>query len=109
MRERRHGKTVSEPYFSRLPAQDSRRFDKLGVSVRNLWVAVPIALIRLYQYTLSPVLPRTCRYHPTCSAYAIEALGRHGVARGGWLALRRILRCHPWGGQGFDPVPERHK
>jgi putative membrane protein insertion efficiency factor len=109
VRERRHGKTVSELYFWRLPAQDSRRFDKLGVSVRHLWVALPIALIRLYQYTLSPVLPRNCRYHPTCSAYAIEALGRHGVARGGWLALRRILRCHPWGGQGFDPVPERHK
>ncbi len=68
-----------------------------------------VALIRAYQYTLSPVMPRNCRYHPTCSAYAAEALQRHGVARGGWLALRRILRCHPWGGHGFDPVPERCK
>ena len=68
-----------------------------------------IALIRAYQYTLSPVLPPRCRYHPTCSAYAIDALRNHGVARGGWLALRRILRCHPWGGQGYDPVPERLK
>ncbi len=87
----------------RVPAKTSQRFGKLNAFASRL----PIALIRLYQYTLSPVLPRNCRYHPTCSVYAIEALHRHGVARGGWLALRRILRCHPWGGQGYDPVPER--
>ena len=75
----------------------------------SLFAKPLVALIRLYRYALSPVLPRNCRYHPTCSAYAIEALERHGVARGGWLALRRILRCHPWGGQGYDPVPERSK
>jgi len=74
----------------------------------SLFATPLVALIRVYQYALS-VLPRNCRYHPTCSAYAIEALERHGVARGGWLALRRILRCHPWGGQGYDPVPERSK
>jgi uncharacterized protein len=64
-------------------------------------------MIRGYQYLLSPVLPPSCRYAPTCSSYAIEAVTRHGVARGGWLALRRILRCHPWTAGGFDPVPGR--
>lgn len=68
-----------------------------------------IALVRLYQTTLSKVTPRACRFHPTCSAYALGALGTHGVVRGGWLALRRVLRCHPWGGGGYDPVPGRLK
>lgn len=67
---------------------------------------IPIGLIRVYQYTLSPVMPMSCRYLPSCSQYACEALARHGVLRGGWLALARIARCHPWGGDGYDPVPE---
>jgi uncharacterized protein len=62
-------------------------------------------LIRLYQLFLSPVLPPSCRYLPTCSDYAIEALARHGALAGSWLALRRLARCHPWGGSGYDPVP----
>jgi uncharacterized protein len=62
-------------------------------------------LIRTYQLTLSPVLPPSCRYLPSCSDYAAEAIARHGAARGCWLALRRLLRCHPWGGSGYDPVP----
>lgn len=62
-------------------------------------------LIRGWQLGPSAILPPTCRYSPSCSAYAIEAIRRYGAARGGWLALRRILRCHPWGGSGFDPVP----
>jgi putative membrane protein insertion efficiency factor len=66
-----------------------------------------IGLIRVYQYGLSPLLPRTCRYGPTCSEYAREAIERHGVLFGCWLAARRLLRCHPWGGHGYDPVPER--
>ena len=66
-----------------------------------------IGLVRLYQLTLSPWLGANCRFEPTCSAYAIEALETHGVLRGGWLALCRISRCHPWGGSGFDPVPPR--
>lgn len=66
-----------------------------------------IALIRFYQLALSPLLGVNCRYLPTCSAYAIEAVQRHGLWRGGWLALRRIARCHPWGGYGYDPVPEQ--
>ncbi|MEL6234509.1 MAG: membrane protein insertion efficiency factor YidD [Pseudomonadota bacterium] len=61
--------------------------------------------IRAYRLVLSPWVGMHCRYHPTCSAYALEALERHGALRGGWLALRRILRCHPWGGSGIDTVP----
>lgn len=63
-------------------------------------------MVRGYQLLISPVLPASCRFQPTCSAYAMEALGRHGALRGGALALRRISRCHPWGGAGYDPVPE---
>lgn len=63
------------------------------------------ALIRAYQLVISPLLPASCRYLPSCSAYAAEALELHGPVRGGWLALRRLLRCHPWGGSGYDPVP----
>ena len=62
-------------------------------------------LVRVYQYSLSSVMAPSCRYHPSCSEYAYEALGRHGAIRGCWLATRRVLRCHPWGGQGYDPVP----
>jgi len=62
-------------------------------------------LIRGYQLLISPYLPGSCRYQPTCSQYAIEAISRHGVLKGGWLAARRIGRCHPWGGWGYDPVP----
>ena len=61
--------------------------------------------IRLYQWTLSPLLPRSCRFAPSCSEYAAEAILAHGPIVGGWLALRRLGRCHPWGGHGYDPVP----
>ncbi|NBV05586.1 MAG: membrane protein insertion efficiency factor YidD [Cytophagia bacterium] len=64
-----------------------------------------MALVRLYRSMLSPYLPPSCRYHPTCSAYALEALQRYGAWRGSWLTLRRLARCHPWGGHGHDPVP----
>lgn len=64
-----------------------------------------IWLVRGYQLAISPLLPPSCRFHPTCSCYAIEALQRHGALRGGWLALRRIARCHPWHPGGHDPVP----
>ncbi len=63
-------------------------------------------LIRLYQLVISPFLPPSCRFQPTCSAYAVEALARHGALAGGWLALRRFARCHPWARWGYDPVPE---
>lgn len=67
--------------------------------------SVLIALVRLYQYAISPWLGRSCRFHPTCSAYMIEALQRHGVVRGLWLGIRRIGRCHPFHPGGVDPVP----
>lgn len=66
---------------------------------------VLILVVRAYQVGLSPLLPASCRYTPSCSVYAVEALERHGAARGSWLAVRRLLRCHPWGGCGHDPVP----
>ena len=65
-----------------------------------------VGLIRAYHILISPVLPASCRYLPSCSRYAGDALLRHGILRGGWLAITRILRCHPWGGEGYDPVPE---
>jgi putative membrane protein insertion efficiency factor len=64
-----------------------------------------IGLVRFYQLAISPYFPPRCRYQPTCSAYSIEALQKHGALKGGWLALKRIGRCHPWGGTGYDPVP----
>jgi uncharacterized protein len=71
----------------------------------RLAARVLIAPIRLYQLAISPLLPPSCRFAPSCSHYAVEALQRHGPVRGGWLAVRRIARCHPWGGAGYDPVP----
>jgi len=62
-------------------------------------------LIRAYQYAISPMLGNRCRFHPSCSDYAIEALDRHGFAKGVWLAIRRMGRCHPWHPGGYDPVP----
>ena len=64
-------------------------------------------LIRVYQVALSPLLGPNCRYYPTCSQYAIEALETHGTFKGTWLAIKRISRCHPWHEGGFDPVPGR--
>ena len=62
--------------------------------------------IRFYQLFISPLTPGYCRYFPSCSAYGMTAIARHGALKGGWQTLRRILRCHPWAGWGFDPVPE---
>lgn len=64
-----------------------------------------IALIKIYQWIISPILGPKCRYNPTCSHYAVEALKKYGVFKGTWLAIKRISRCHPWGGHGYDPVP----
>lgn len=61
--------------------------------------------IHLYRGCISPMLPPTCRFTPTCSQYALEAIDRHGPAKGLWLTLKRLSRCHPWGGSGYDPVP----
>jgi len=64
-----------------------------------------IILVRFYQGAISPYTPATCRFEPTCSQYTVEALQKHGLSKGGWLAIKRILSCHPWGKSGYDPVP----
>lgn len=63
--------------------------------------------VKLYQWVISPILPNSCRYDPTCSAYMIEAIKVHGPLKGLYLGTKRISRCHPWGGHGYDPVPEK--
>jgi putative membrane protein insertion efficiency factor len=73
-------------------------------------IAIPfIGLVRFYQAAISPYTPSSCRYSPTCSHYTIEALKKHGIFTGGWLALKRISSCHPWGGSGYDPVPTKEE
>ena len=74
-------------------------------TVSRLLARPLIGLVSLYRVAISPWLGLNCRFQPTCSEYAIEALRQHGVIRGSWLAARRIGRCHPWGGSGYDPVP----
>ena len=72
------------------------------------WLANALVfVVRVYQRTLSPLLGANCRYRPTCSAYMVDALREWGPVRGTWLGLRRVGRCHPWGGHGYDPVPRR--
>jgi putative membrane protein insertion efficiency factor len=64
-----------------------------------------VLLIKGYQLLISPLLPPSCRYQPTCSQYAKEALNKYGLFKGGWFAIKRISKCHPWGGSGYDPIP----
>jgi len=66
-----------------------------------------LALVWLYRRAISPLLGNNCRFQPTCSEYAMEALRKHGAFRGTWLTIRRVARCHPWGGSGYDPVPDK--
>lgn len=68
-----------------------------------------VLLIKGYQSFISPLFPSTCRYDPTCSHYAVEALNTHGLLKGGGLSLKRIFSCHPWGGRGYDPVPKKQE
>lgn len=72
---------------------------------RSLISLIFIVLIRAYQLVISPYLPNSCRFSPTCSQYGLEAISKHGPVKGLWLTLKRVLRCHPWGGHGHDPVP----
>jgi putative membrane protein insertion efficiency factor len=85
------------------------RAETLARTIRNALVFVLSVPVYAYRYTLSPMLPRSCRFEPSCSAYALEALHVHGPLKGSWLAVRRLSRCHPitllGGGSGFDPVP----
>ena len=73
--------------------------------IKKVFSFVFLALIRFYQVAISLLKPPSCRFTPTCSQYAIEAIKKHGPFKGLYLAIRRILRCHPWGGSGYDPVP----
>jgi hypothetical protein len=78
---------------------------QIGKILTNILTIPFIILIKIYQVVVSPLFPSSCRYTPTCSHYALEALKKYGVFKGGWLGLKRILSCHPWGGSGYDPVP----
>lgn len=80
--------------------------NKFRATVRKVAVFPFVLLIRFYQTCISPLTPAACRFTPTCSQYALEALRKHGLFKGVFLSARRILRCHPWGGHGYDPVPE---
>jgi hypothetical protein len=73
--------------------------------LRQIFAWPALKLIKFYKACISPYLGNHCRYTPTCSQYAYEAITKYGILKGGWLALKRLLRCHPWGGSGYDPVP----
>ena len=73
--------------------------------IRKVVILPFVFLIRFYQICISPLKPGSCRFTPTCSQYALEAFRKHGIIKGMYLSIRRILRCHPWGGSGYDPVP----
>lgn len=75
------------------------------MSLKKIMIAPLVLLVRGYQLLISPLLPATCRYSPSCSQYTLEALKKHGLFKGGWLSLKRIVSCNPWGGKGYDPVP----
>ena len=77
--------------------------------MKNLPRRLLILPIRVYQKIISPLFPGVCRYRPTCSEYMIEAILTHGAVKGLWLGTKRLLRCHPWGGSGYDPVPPKEK
>jgi putative membrane protein insertion efficiency factor len=90
--------------FATVSGRSALRFE-LVRAASGLMQSAALALIRIYQVLISPALPSSCRFYPTCSAYAYEAVEKWGVGRGTWLALRRLVRCRPWGGRGVDPVP----
>ena len=77
--------------------------------MKKILIAPFLLLIKVYQYLISPLTPATCRFQPTCSHYAKEALEKHGLWYGGKLAVKRIFSCHPWGRSGYDPVPEKEE
>ena len=92
--------------FSRATPETFRRVFSVGAAALSSGLCtLLLGFVRLYQLTISPVLGTNCRYYPSCSAYAAQALRGHGPARGSWLAFKRILRCHPWSEGGADPVP----
>ena len=78
------------------------------MSLKNILIFPFVLLVRFYQVAISPYTPSSCRYEPTCSQYTIEALKKRGLITGLWLSLKRIFTCHPWGGSGYDPVPNKN-
>jgi putative membrane protein insertion efficiency factor len=95
--------------LSQFLSRNCRKFSQLAsnnfVMIWKKIIRAPfILLIRIYKYTLSPLLPNACRYTPTCSQYAEEAINKYGIVKGIWLGTKRIARCHPWGGSGYDPL-----
>ena len=93
----RHGGTGARPVAALGRA--------IGIGIDRTLSLLLRGLVLVYRYLVSPFMPHGCRYAPSCSVYALEALERHGALWGGWLAARRLIRCHPWGGSGYDPVP----
>ena len=89
------------------PTKGKMQTGKFTGIVRRIAIFPFVVLIRFYQTCISPLTPAACRFTPTCSQYALEAFRRHGIFKGFYLAVKRILRCHPWGGHGYDPVPEK--
>ena len=81
----------------------------MEISIKKILIFPFVFLIRIYQRFISPFTPATCRYTPTCSQYSLEALRTYGLLKGGWLSLKRIASCNPWGGSGHDPVPSKKK
>ena len=77
------------------------------MSLKNILIFPFVLVVRFYQVAISPYTPSSCRYDPTCSQYTIEALRKRGLITGLWLSLKRIFTCHPWGGSGYDPVPNK--
>ncbi|MCH4830988.1 MULTISPECIES: membrane protein insertion efficiency factor YidD [Flavobacterium] len=75
------------------------------MNLKKILILSLVFLVRIYQYIISPLMPAACRYQPTCSQYMVDALKKHGPLKGLWLGSKRILRCHPWGGSGYDPIP----
>ncbi|MDE6084600.1 MAG: membrane protein insertion efficiency factor YidD [Muribaculaceae bacterium] len=78
---------------------------RLKFNLRKIIIETALLPVHFYRFCISPLTPPSCRFTPTCSAYAVEALRRHGLLKGTMLTLRRLSRCHPWGGSGYDPVP----
>lgn len=96
---------LSEACATAVAADNSKNAPQSCSLARRVATAPLVLLVRFYQICISPLKPSCCRFTPTCSQYALEALRKYGVFKGTWLAIKRILRCHPWGGSGYDPVP----
>jgi len=106
-----HKGAKSHPLFSRNPPKINKYpislliMYRLKLTMKKILQFIVLLPVYFYQYSISPLFPAACRYTPTCSQFTIEAIKKHGILKGGWLAIKRISSCHPWGGSGYDPVP----